>query len=243
MPWIHPGTSRAQYFIGVVATRKGELLRATQAFEAVVAREVGQPVDQEVRDRAQLALGRLNYHAGNYAEASKHYAAVNPDSSLLDDKLYEMIWSSIRQERWLEAIHNVEIFLMVYPDHEYAAQLLLLRGHLHAEAEDWDSALSTYEKVLRDYRPVQERFSSLAAPGSRADAEVREVIEKLEGASDLPAYAISMIREDPTVLRAIKVFEDLETQRARTWRTPNGSSRTSRCSSGRRVSAASPPCG
>ncbi len=205
--------SRAEYFRGVVATREGELLRATRAFEKVLEREVVHPVDAQVQDRAQLALGRLHYHSGNYADASRHYAAVSPDSELLDEKLYEMIWTSIRQERWLEAIHNVEVFLMVFPDHEYAAQLLLLRGHLHVQAEDWDSALSNYEQVIRDYRPVHHRFRNLAQPGSPAEAEVREVIEQLEGASDLPPYAVSMLREDPLFQRAITVFEDLDAQR------------------------------
>ncbi|MEM6927728.1 MAG: tetratricopeptide repeat protein, partial [Myxococcota bacterium] len=208
-----PYASRAQYFLGVVATRQGELLRATRAFETVAARPVVEPLDQQIHDRAQLALGRLHYHSGNYADASKHYAAVSPESDLLDDKLYEMIWSSIRQERWPEAIHNVEVFLMVFPDHEYAAQLLLLRGHLHVQAEDWDAALTTYEKVIRDYRPVHDRFHSLAQPGSSAEAEVREVVEQLDGAAGLPAYAVSMMREDPLFMRAISVFEDLDAQR------------------------------
>jgi len=208
-----PYRGRAEYFTGVIATRRGELARAQKQFEGVAERPIVAPVDQQVRDQALLALGRLHYHAGRYHEASSAYARVSPDSEQLDDKLYEMIWSSIRQARWPEAIDNVEIFLMVFPDHEYAAQLLLLRGHLHVQAEDWDSALATYEQVIRDYRPVHQRFESLAQPGSRAEAEVREVIERLEGAAGLPSYAVAMLREDPLFQRAITVVDELRAQR------------------------------
>ena len=208
VPDDDPDRGRSEYFLGVIATRRGELSRAAEAFETVAASDVEQPL----KDRAQLSLGRLFYHAGNYSQAAKHYAEVSPNSELLDDKLYEMIWTSIRQEHWPAAIDNVEIFLMVFPDHEYAAQLLLLRGHLHVQAEDWESALSTYDQVLREYRPVHDRFRALAQPGSRADAEVREVVEQLEGAAGLPLYAVSMMREDPMFQRAIALFEDLEAQ-------------------------------
>ncbi|MEN0062926.1 MAG: tetratricopeptide repeat protein [Myxococcota bacterium] len=213
LPDSDPFASRSQYFLGVIATQQGELERAIEVFQGVVARKVRTEVDGQVKDRALLALGRLHYHSGDFAKASQRYAEVSTDGELLDDKLYETIWASIRQERWMEAIHNVEVFLMAFPNHEYAAQLLLLRGHLHVQDQNWDSALTSYERVIREYRPVHDRFQALSEPGSDTNAEVREVIEDLRGASGLPDYAVSMMREDPLLARAVEVFEDLDQQR------------------------------
>lgn len=208
-----PWAARAQYFRGVVATRQGALAEAITHFEGVADAAWTEPIDHQVHDRALMALGRLHYHAGDYGQASARYAQVSTDGELLDDKLYEMIWTSIRQERWADALHNVEVFLMAFPDHEYAAQLLLLRGHLHVQDEAWDDALSAYERVIREYGPVHDRFEALASPGRAGEVEAREVTEGIDGASGLPAYAVSMIREDPLLVRAMTVFQDLEAQR------------------------------
>ena len=213
---VEPGTeyyARARYFLGTVAVVENDLESAIRFFEEIAELPYASDEDRRVHDLALMALGRIHYHLQDYFQASEYYNQVAGDSAYQADKLYEVIWTSIRRERWRDALNNVEIFLLAFPDHEYTAQLQLLQGHLNFEEGNWTDALEAYEQVVADYAPVRDRFSSLALPGSQAEAEVREVIEDIEGAAGLPPYAIAMMRNDNILGRAMRVFQALEDER------------------------------
>ncbi len=205
--------SRARYFLGTIAVREGDLQTAIGYFEESAECSIESADDRKVHDLALLALGRIHYHIQDYFQASEYYNRIGGDSAYQADKLYEIIWTSIRRERWRDALNNVEIFLLAFPEHEYAAQLKLLQGHLNFQEENWTDALESYEQVVMDYTPVHERFSGLALPGSAAEAEAREIIEDIEGAAGLPPYAVAMMRNDPELGRAMDVFQELELER------------------------------
>ncbi|MBX2800295.1 MAG: tetratricopeptide repeat protein [Myxococcales bacterium] len=204
---------RARYFLGTIAVEQGDLPSAVEYFEEVVDLSIDGDIDRQVHDLALLGLGRIHYHLQDYYQASEFYNRVGGDSVYQADKLYEVIWTSIRRERWRDALNNVEIFLLAYPDHEYTAQLKLLQGHLNFQESNWTDALEAYEQVIADYGPVYDRFSTLSRPDSDAEPEVREVIEDVEGAAGLPPYAVAMMRKDPVLGRAMVVFANLDEER------------------------------
>jgi len=201
---------RARYFLGVIHVRAGELDAAKTEFQTVVDLSITTTEDRMVHDLALLALGRISYNNGDYIAASEFYNRIGGDSQYQADKLYEIIWTSIRREKWQDALNNVEIFLLAYPEHEYSAQLRLLQGHLNFQEQHWNDALGAYEQVVSEYTPVQARFAELAAPGSDAEGAVRAVVEERAESVQLPPYAVSMMRADPEMSRAIDVFRDLD---------------------------------
>ncbi len=208
-PWF----TRARYFMGTIALRQRDHEAAKMHFERVADAPVGGPEHRRVQDLALLALGRLHYEEGDYDGAAPYYDRIPTDSAYQIDKLYELIWTSIRRERWQEALTTLEIFLLAYPDHHYSPQLVLLQGHLHIQQEHWDDALRAYEQVVVDYAPVRQRFEELARPDVDAEAEVREVVEAVDGAAQLPPYAVAMMRADKVLARAMGVFGDLAQER------------------------------
>ncbi len=210
-PWY----GRARYFLGVMDVVERNLESARAHFQAAADVPVGTTEDRLVHDQALLALGRVSYERGEYLAAAEAYNVVQEDSLYLADKLYEVVWTSIRSERWHDALNNVEVFLLAFPEHEYAAQLDLLEGHLHFQEQAWEQALGSYEQVIVDYTPVQERFAALAVAGPESDVAVREVLEATEDSppTDLPPYAVAMMRADPALGRAMELFDDLERQR------------------------------
>src|SRR5690606_37661807 len=122
-------------------------------------------VDRDVSDLALLALGRVRLEQGRFDEAADWYGRVGGDSRFLADKLYELVWTFIRQREAVlerladedarmgdaerarldlrarelikEALRGVEIFLLAYPEHQYTAQLKLIQGHLHMQAIEY----------------------------------------------------------------------------------------------------------
>lgn len=206
--------ARARYFVGVIAVVEGDLPRAARVFEAVADMPWEGAEGRHVHDLALLALGRIHYDHQNYDAAAGFYDRVEADSTFQAEKLYELVWSSIRAEHWDEALNHVEVFLLAFPDHRYTAQMTLLQGHLNVQQEQWDGALLAYGDVVGQYGPLRDRFAQLARPRSDARPEIREVMEDLGGVSDLPPFAVAMLRADPRLARAIEVFRDLHQERA-----------------------------
>ena len=216
---VEPGTdwhAKARYYIGVIAVAQERLDDAIAEFQRVALLSITTADSRRVQDLALLALGRIHYERGDYLQASTEYNRIGGDSEYEADKLYEVIWTSIKQERFRDAINNIEIFLLAFPEHRYSAQLMLNQGHLAVQASDWSGAMVSYEQVIVDYEPVRTRFASLADPTVDSDETVSAVLDasrpELEGG--LPSYALSMMRADPELSRAVAVFQDLEVQRS-----------------------------
>ncbi|MEQ1502945.1 MAG: tetratricopeptide repeat protein [Myxococcota bacterium] len=205
---------RARYFLGAILVKEGDLDAAKTEFKTVSDLSIQTAEDRMVHDLALLGLGRIAYHTGDYLAASEAYNLIGGDSQYQADKLYEIVWTSIRREKWRDALNNVEIFLLAYPEHEYSAQLRLLQGHLNFQEKNWTDARGSYEQVITEYTPVQARFDALSRPGSDADAAVRSVLEVQTEQTDLPPYAVSMMKADPELSRAMKVFRDLDQERS-----------------------------
>lgn len=205
--------ARARYFVGTIAVAMGDLDRAAEVFEQVAALPYDGMEGRKVHDLALLALGRIHYHREDYGSAATWYDEVAADSEFQAEKLYELVWSSIRGERWQEALNHVEVFLLAFPDHRYTAQMKLLQGHLNVRQEQWDGALVAYDEVVVEYAPLRDRFARLADPYADARPEIREVIEDLGGIANLPPYAVAMVRADPDLARAIEVFRELLEER------------------------------
>ncbi|MEK7327093.1 MAG: hypothetical protein AAB217_17760, partial [Chloroflexota bacterium] len=80
---------------------------------------------------SQLALARLHYEMGNFAEAGTWYGKITHESPWFADQLYESVWTFIKQENWTEARQQIDTFLGAFPEHRYTASLRLLKAHLH----------------------------------------------------------------------------------------------------------------
>ena len=214
---VPPGTdfhAKALYHLGVIAVREGRLDDALQAFEATATLSIESADGRRVHDLALLAKGRIYYERGDFLAAAEDYGRIGGDSEYQADKLYEIIWTAIKQERYPDALTNIEIFLLAFPEHRYSAQMMLIQGHLSVQSDDWSGALVSYERVIVDYEPVRARFAALADPGTAADDAVAAVLDasrpEIEGG--LPAYALAMMRADPELSRAVGVFHDLEAE-------------------------------
>lgn len=213
VPAENEWAGRARYFLGVMDVEDRDLAAATATFTDVAARSVQTPDDRRVHDLALLALGRIAYDQKDFPRAYEAYTAISNDSEYQDQKLYETVWTSIRRSDWRDALNNVEIFLLAFPDHQNAAQLRLLQGHLNFQQDLWLDALSSYEQVIRDYEPIRDRFASLAGDGPESAAAVDAFLRAGAASPDLPEYALALMRSDPELGRTLRAFGDLAVQR------------------------------
>ena len=225
--------TRARYFMGAILVAEGQLETAIPQFERVVqfmpaVKAVGyhgvggiaeyasmREIESEVVELANFALARIHYELGKPFDALRYYQAVPTESDYFHDQLYELVWVYLKQENWLEAINQIDIFLIAYPEHEYAFQLRLLLGHLHMRREAYERALATYEKVVEMYGPVRESLATIASSSTQPD----DFFDVLVGGDDasatdlnIPEFAITMLASDEYVGRAVSVRQELDQQ-------------------------------
>jgi tetratricopeptide (TPR) repeat protein len=214
---------RARYFIGAMLVEGGD----TSALEAAepVFRELSvatpvAPEDRLVRDLALLALARIQFERGELEAAIITYQLVPDDSASRADKLHELAWTYIRLGRLKEAVTAVDAFLAAYPQHPFAAELNLVRGHLLFETGELVEAHAAYEKVVTEYAPVRDRFRRLARSDQKAETWVKQVMAMESTAAEpggdeqLPGYAVALLQTDPDLSRAIGLFRELGAQDA-----------------------------
>ena len=240
-----PYNMRSLYIRGAIAVAENDLEFAESVFKTLVKLTPQNSIDRKVWDLGQLALGRIAMEFGQFVLATEYYGRITGESDFLGDKLYEMVWALIKQKQNLrtkrleteglseddidamevreqelvhEALRRVEIFLLAFPEHEYAAQLKLIRGHLHLQASEYEDALASYEDVIVNYAPVKEQFGALARSENAPGEYFERILRISDAASDnpdkLPAYALAMVMADRDLGRAITVYRDLGAQRA-----------------------------
>lgn len=210
-----PYYRKARYFLGAILVQEGNLDEAAEYFVEVADASVESFEDRQLLDLSLLALGRICLEQGDFPGAAEYYARIGGDSEFLADKLYELVWTFIKQSQQVEtymedhaeelaededrsreleteydgyieqAQRGVEIFLLAFPEHEYTAQLKLLEGHLYMRAHDHTEALSTYEEVILDYTPVRERFADLATSDEDPQSYFQRVLGMEQGSDNL----------------------------------------------------------
>ncbi|MFZ5475982.1 MAG: tetratricopeptide repeat protein [Myxococcota bacterium] len=214
LPEASPYFTRARYFMGVMMIKEKNYTQAIAEFKRIETHEVTDDDHKQVLDLAHLALARLYYETGAFGDAAVYYGKISKDSPWFADQLYESVWTYIKQANWLDALHQVDVFLLAYPEHRYAAGLKLLQGHLYMKSGSYDQARTAYEKVVQDYTPIVERLENVGG----GPAEMRALLtgmtdDKTTVQEGLPAYAMEMLLSREDVSRAATAWEEVQRQK------------------------------
>lgn len=216
--------SRALYFMGVIMLREGNLVAAATYFAEVVDAPVKDAADEatrgvarqqeEVRELARLAIARVELERGNFAAAQQRYEQIAPTSPYNAERMYELIWTLIRQEKWAEALQSIDGFILSYGaerENRYTARLQLLRGYIYLEKnQDFVRAPQAYEDAAGRYRRDLEDLRR--AP--RTPEQLRSLLDGVSGSAtvNIPAYMLDSLRGDAVVVRAGAVRDEVARQ-------------------------------
>ncbi len=216
--------SRALYFLGVIMLREGNLVAAASYFSAVVdapvqsaeqdaKRELARQ-QEDVRELARLAIARVELERGNVAAAQQRYEQIAPTSPYNAERMYELIWTLIRQDKWAEALQSIDGFILSYGaerENRYTARLQLLRGYIYLEKnQDFVRAPQAYEDAAGRYRRDLEDLRR--AP--RTPEQLRSLLDGVSGSAtvNIPGYMLDSLRSDAVVLRAGAVRDEVARQ-------------------------------
>lgn len=168
---------KADYMLGVLDIRAGELWRAFERFQRIANDETRFRGSETVHNLAKLAVARLHYELEQWSQALDSYQKIPESSPYFAEVLYEMAWTQIRIEKYKEAQQSFEILLLSYPEHRHAQETRRLMADIQRELGNYDEALTTYQEIVDNYEPVLEEMSVSTGEIAQRTEQIKKAIE------------------------------------------------------------------
>ncbi len=213
VPPQSPFFAQAQYFSGVCRVELGQLPEASALFARVAALPPGDATQNQIRELAFLAIGRINYELGKYSEALDAYQNIPESSSAFYDALYEIAWTYVKKGDYENARKAAELLTLGAPEGSLLPEANLLRGQLLLKLGRYDEAEETYQAVVGKYGPVRDQIDQLLAVNGDPAAYFDRLLAQKSGAYDvsslLPPTARAFANTQKGVREAQSVAQDL----------------------------------
>lgn len=223
---VAPGEAtylRARYYMGVAEVQQSRFDAALALFREVAgsagARGEGTGrEDRVVVDQAHLAIARIHYERGQFAEAVAAYAAVPRESRVFDEALYESVWISIKEADYEKALRKLEVQLISQPDVLRGPDARLLQGKLLMMLGRYDDAAQAFQEVLFEFGPLHDEMRGVVEQ-NRGNLEahfnrlIGKNLEEFDLTSFLPERAAEFAGPDADADRALTLVGDLAAQK------------------------------
>ncbi|URA11214.1 tetratricopeptide repeat protein [Thermospira aquatica] len=108
-------------------------------------------------------LGELAFLLGKFSEAESYFSEIVEnygDTPQFPDALYWRARSRIEQERYEEAVRDLDQFRKLFPTASRIEETIMYTGNSYASMKKWDDALYNYNYLLRNY--PNSRFADSA---------------------------------------------------------------------------------
>ncbi|MFZ5440548.1 MAG: tetratricopeptide repeat protein [Myxococcota bacterium] len=208
---------QAAYFIGVGFVRLKQWDQAIAQFQAVAQGAARDEKEREVKELAELSMGRVFFETGKYDEAIDHYARIGQSSDNFPDSLYEIAWSYVRKGELERAKNATEVLLLVAEDSVLAPEAKILQGTLLQKLQKYDEAIDTYNQVINAYAPVRDEIDALLTVNKDPVQYFDELLARNEKTLDvtrlLPPVALKWASTRQEVAEAVEITSALDASR------------------------------
>lgn len=240
--------ANAQYFRGVIATRRRDLAAAESAFCSIATTG-----DQErftfvvddrffqVKDLAWLALGRVAHEGRRGDDAFYYYFQVPNDSERVAEALFESAFAMYEGDDYDTAIDLLDQLEARFPASPFVDEATVLRGYVHLGRCEFEEAAQLFVRFAERFGPLvaeidailesEARQASLYADLLEEERRVESRAARAEGQSEderaaearervetLPGLLLALLRVDPTFFQLHASVRTLEAEAARAGR-------------------------
>jgi tetratricopeptide (TPR) repeat protein len=208
---------QAAYFLGVGHVKLKEYDLAVAAFERVAAAKPRGDREAQVKELANLSLGRVLYEMGQFDKAIDRYQEIPLTSPNFVDAMYETAWTYVKKGELQRARNTVEILIMVSKDSVVEPEARILQGTLLLKLQKYEEATESYEQVINIYAPVRDEIDALLTvnkdPVKYFDDLLSRNDKTLDVAALLPPIALKWASTRREVGDAVEVINQLEAGR------------------------------
>jgi tetratricopeptide (TPR) repeat protein len=212
-----PFRLQSGYFIGVGFVKLKNYEKAIEQFKWVASQPTRDAKEKQVRELANLSLGRVLFEIGKYDEAIDRYQEIARESENFPDSLYETAWTYVRKADYQRAKNATEVLLLVAEDSVLAPEARILQGTLLLKLQRYEEAAETYNSVINAYAPVRDEIDALLAvkkdPVAYFDDLLARNSKNLDVTSLLPPVALKWATTRREVAEAVDIINALEAGR------------------------------
>ncbi len=97
LPPASPYYSRSRYYLGVLMILEKDYKQALREFDEAVKAPVTDDTQKAVNELAMMAMARVHYELGEFEQAGTWYGKIGKDSPHFADRLYEAVWTYVKQ--------------------------------------------------------------------------------------------------------------------------------------------------
>jgi len=203
----------AQYFIGTALVSKKNYAGAVKVYQKLVGTAPRNKAERHIVELAYLALGRLFYEDGKIARAIKMYQKVPRQSSEFDTALYEIAWAHVKNNDYRRALRALELLVLANPNSPFIPQVKVLQGNLLIRLKKWHLATELFSKTRERFMPVYSRMKQVldehGDPDVFFDLLLARNVSKFAMKIQVPALALTWVKEKPGIKRAMNLVEDV----------------------------------
>jgi tetratricopeptide (TPR) repeat protein len=176
---------RARFYLGAAYIAKGQTDLGLEVFRALTAIQGTDPLTQELRDQAWLAVGRLLVERGATDLALTSYQNIDRNSPHYEDAVYEMSWAYVNQEKYDKALQTVEVLLLTVENDQKEIDAYVLRGRLNVMMQEYDEALGSYQNILDRFAPIRNELARFTKNPEEVQKYFRWLLDRRSGLADL----------------------------------------------------------
>ncbi len=205
--------AQAQFFIGVIYTRKQDLQGAISKFESLAKMKAETPEERKILNLARLNLGRLLYQTGQLERAAEAYESVPPTSQLYDQALYEIAMVYIKMGDPTKAERSLEVLSISNPESPLIPQAKILRGNLLLRIGRFDEAFALFKEIGKQFQPVKDQLDDIITSHPNPEEYFHELVktnlETFDAKSFLPPLAINWIKKSSMTERGLLLLNEI----------------------------------
>lgn len=176
------------------------------------------PAHAREKSLSQLLLGEVYFHENRYSEALPYYFNLINIPGYRENALFKMAKCYFFEGKFKEALTNLEILTLEYPDFKNVEEVLFIKGEASSRLEDFDQAIHSYQGIIKANKAGKWTAHALFSLGKiyiqRRDVEkvkavFRRIIEEFPGSplSPIAAFRLGTIYfNDGNLERALEAF-------------------------------------
>ena len=202
---------KADYLLGVIEVEDRNLDAAIAQFDKVLSSDVTFRHSDKVRELAILAKARIYYEQTQWSKAIQYYQQIDESSEFFPTVLYEMAWTNIRMEEYVNAQQSFEILLLSYPNDKHAFETRKLLADIKRELGKYDDAMTSYQQLVDEFEPLMAKMENEKTNliGRKSDLKRTIEEERYNDVDIVPERAKGLVAVGSDVAKFDTMLSDL----------------------------------
>ncbi|GEM_PF-2874980 len=221
---IRVGTKRwghARFYLGAILAGEKKYKDAVREFRDVVAagktRDETRRPRQVVLDYCHLALGRVFLSEKKYSDAVFHYQAVDRNSEVYEEALFEMAATHVADGKPKKALEALDILLLTVSDDRVRVEAAVLRGRINLMAKEYDNADASYKEVVEQYSAISGEMERFAKSTARLEQFFSWLLNRSSDdysvVRPVSKRVARYIEKDEDMARVVQLFDEMASEK------------------------------